>query len=110
MPHIFRLPLLLALPVEAVNFWVIGYPADRHTLSATSQNAAIALQWYVIHLPGIILSDHSQFLRSHEHLCALMFLLIGFVNTAILLAVLIFAVRLALHALHKLSSPLRHAH
>jgi hypothetical protein len=38
------------------------------------------------------------------------FLLIGFVNTAILLAAVIFAVRLALHALHKISSPLRHAH
>jgi hypothetical protein len=110
MLHIFKPALLLALPVEALNFWVIGYPADTHTLSATSQNAAIALQWYVIHLPGIILTDHSQFLRTHQFPCAIVFLLIGFINTTILLAVVFFAVRLALHALHKLSSPLRHAH
>jgi len=110
MLHILKLPALLALPIEAVNFWVIGYPADRHTLSATSQNAAIALEWYVLHLPGIILADHSQFLRTHEVACSLVFLLIGFVNTAILLVVVIGAVRLALRALHRLSSPLRHAH
>jgi hypothetical protein len=110
MLHALRLPLLLALPTEALNFWVIGYPAEPHTLSAMGQNAAIALQWYLIHLPGIILSDRSQFFRTHEVPCALAFLLIGYINTAIVLAAVIFAARLALHAIHKLSSPLRHAH
>jgi hypothetical protein len=110
MFHILRPALFLAFPIEALNFWGIGYPADHHTLSETGQNAAIALQWYVIHLPAIILTDHSQYLRTHEGPCTALFLLIGYIDTVMLLAIVIGAVRLAILGLRKLSSPLRHAH
>lgn len=110
MRLILKLAMFFALPTEAVNFWIIGYPSEEHTMSAFSHSAAVELEWYLLHLPGIILSDHSRFLRLHTAPCSLVFLVIGYIDTAILLVAVIGLVRLALHTLHKLSSPLRHAH
>ncbi len=36
--------LLAALPIEVVNFWVVGYPAGANGLLSASQSAAVALQ------------------------------------------------------------------
>ena len=102
--------LLAAIPIEIVNFWVVGYPAGTRGLSSSSQSAALALQWYVLHLPGIIASDRSIFLRAHPVPCSLMLLLIGYIDTVILLCAILWATRLTLHTLRKLSSPLKHAH
>ena len=52
-----KLALVAAIPIELINFFVIGYPADPRSVSTASQSPAIALQWYVFHLPGIIASD-----------------------------------------------------
>ena len=106
----FKAALLVALPIEIVNFWVIGYPAGSSGLSPTSQSAAIALQWYLFHLPGIIASDRSVFLRAHPVSCSLVFLATGYTDTVILLAGILWAARLALRSLHKISSPMTHAH
>jgi hypothetical protein len=110
MHLILRLAMFFALPTEVVNFWIIGYPAQEHRMSALSHNAGVALEWYVLHFPGIILSDRSQFLRLHPVPCSLVFLIIGYIDTVILFVVIIAFVRLALHTLRRLSSPLRHAH
>jgi hypothetical protein len=106
---ILKTALLAAIPIEIVNFWVIGYPAGAHGLTSASQNAAVALQWYLLHLPGIIASDRSNFLRAHPVPCSLVLLIAGFIDTSILLAAAIWAVRLALRTLSKLSSPMKHA-
>jgi hypothetical protein len=102
--------LLAALPIEVVNFWVVGYPAGANGLSSASQSAAVALQWYLLHLPGVIASDRSPFLRAHSATCSLVLFAAGYIDTVILLAAILWASRLALHTLPKLSSPLKHTH
>lgn len=101
--------LLVALPIEIVNFWIIGYPAGASGLSSASQSAALALQWDLLHLPGIIASDRSIFLRTHPAACSLVLFVAGYLDTVILLAAILWAARLALHTLRKLSSPMKHA-
>ncbi|MGA8089220.1 MAG: hypothetical protein WCA10_18245 [Terracidiphilus sp.] len=110
MRSIFKSALLAALPIEIVNFFVIGYPTAGGSLTSATQNAAIALEWDLLHLPGLIAIDRILLLRGHPHICSLIFLLAGYIDTALLLAALIFAVRLALRPLRKLSSPMKHAH
>lgn len=94
MRSLLKLSLLAALPVEAVNFWVVGYPAGTNTLSSLSQSAGVALQWYVLHLPGIIASDRSIFLRQHLWAGSLVLFLVGYVETALLLLFLLWIARL----------------
>jgi hypothetical protein len=110
MRSIGKAALLVALPIEIVNFWVVGYPAGSNGLSAASQSAAVALQWYLLHLPGVIASDRSPFLRAHSITCSFVLFAAGYIDTVILLAAILWASRLALRTLHKLSSPLKHAH
>jgi hypothetical protein len=110
MRFILRLAMFFALPTEVVNFWIIGYPAKEHTMSAFSHNAGVALQWYLLHLPALVFSDHSAYLRMHPVPDSLVFLIIGYIDTFLLFLAIIAMVRLAVRALHRLSSPLRHAH
>ena len=107
---LLKTALLAALPIEIVNFWIIGYPAGAHGLSSASQSAAVALQWDILHLPGIIASDRSVLLRTHPAACSMVLFAAGYLDTAILLAGVFWASRLALHVLRKLSSPMKHAH
>lgn len=110
MPSSLKLAFVAAIPVEIINFFVVGYPADPHPLSTASQYPAVALQWYLFHLPGIIASDRLLFLRVHARLDSLVLFLAGFLATTIFLTLVLWLVRLAILALRKLSSPLRHAH
>ena len=105
-----KLALISAIPVELINFFVVGYPANPSSVSSASQYPAVALQWYLLHLPGIVASDRSLYLRQHGRLDSLVLFLAGLVCTTIFLAFLIWLFRLASSALRKLSSPLRHAH
>ena len=98
---------LAAIPVEIVNFCLIGYPAGS---SLSSRSAGLALEWYALHMPGIIASDRSPYLRSHSTLCSVVFFIAGYIVTALLLAAFTWAAKLALRRLRKLSSPLKHAH
>ena len=107
---IIKAALIAALPIEILNFWVVGYPAGSNGLSGASQSAAVALQWYLLHLPGIIASDRSPFVRAHSVACSLVLFFAGYIDTVILLAAILWASRLALHTLRKLSSPMKHAH
>jgi hypothetical protein len=102
-----RLSLVLALPLEVINFWVIGYPADTHSISRAAQNPAVALQWYVLHLPGIIAGDRSIYLREHHPILAVVLFLAGFIDTTLLLLALFWLTRLARRTLRKLSSPMK---
>lgn len=105
-----KLALIAAIPIEVINFFVVGYPADPRSVSTASQYPAVALQWYLFHLPGIIASDRSVFLRQHGRLDSLVLFIAGLVCTAIFLALILWLFRLATNALRKLSSPMRHAH
>ena len=104
-----KLALLAALPLEAINFWIIGYPAGTHSVSHASQNAAVALQWYVLHLPGIIIVDRSITLRELPPLDSLVLFLTGLIDTALLVLFLLWLAGLARRALRKLSSPMKQA-
>ena len=106
----FKAALLAAIPFEVVNFWLVGYPAGTSGLSSSSQSAGLALQWYVFHLPGIIASDRSIFLRAHPVVCSLLLMLTGYIDTVLLLWAIIGATRLTLHTLRRLSFPMKHAH
>ena len=105
-----RLALIAAIPVELINFYVVGYPANPSSVSAASHYPAVALQWYLFHLPGIIASDRSIYLRQHGRLDSVVIFLAGLLCTAIFLAFVLWLFRLALTTLRRLSSPLRHAH
>jgi hypothetical protein len=105
-----KLALISAIPIEILNFWVVGYPANPSSASAVSRHPAIALQWYLFHLAGIIASDRFLFLREHPRLDSLVLFIMGYAGTAVFLALVVWLVHLALLALHKLSSPLGHAH
>lgn len=96
--------------MEIVNFWGVGYPANAQIASSASQLPAVALEWYFFHFPGIIASDRITYLRQHHHLDSLVLFLAGYLATAAVFALFLCLVRLALNALRKLSSPLRHAH
>lgn len=96
-----KIALISSIPLEIVNFFVVGYPANPHSVSTASQYPAIALQWYLFHLPGIVASDRSLFLREHGRLDSLGLFLAGFVDTTIVLVAVLSIVHLALTALHK---------
>jgi hypothetical protein len=104
-----RAALLAALPIEIVNYWVIGYPTAGDSITRAGRHAGIALQWDLLHLPALIAIDRISFLREHPHACPPIFLLAGYVDTVILLAALIWAVRLVRNTLRKLSSPMKPA-
>jgi hypothetical protein len=97
--------LFAAIPLEAINFWIIGYPAGTHSISRASQNAAVALQWYLLHLPGIIATDRSIYLQHHAILSSTVLFLAGLIDTALLVLLLLWLTGLAHRALRKLSSP-----
>ena len=100
-----RLALLISLPLEIINFWVIGYPAGPHPISQAAQNPAVALQWYILHLPGIIIGDRSIYVREHHALESIIFFIIGLVDTALLLRFFFWLAKVARRTLRKLSSP-----
>ena len=91
-----RLALIAAIPIELINFFVVGYPANPSSVSTASRYPAVALQWYVFHLPGIIASDRSIFLRQHARLDLVVLFLAGLVCTAVFLAPIFWVFRLAL--------------
>jgi hypothetical protein len=101
--------LLAALPLEIVNFWIIGYPAGAGGLSSATQSAALALQWYLLHLPGVIAFDRSVFLRTHAVPCSVILFIAGYIDTVVALAALLWAAQLTRRTLSRLSSPMKHA-
>jgi hypothetical protein len=109
MRSTLKAALLAALPLEIVNLWVIGYPTAGGSLTTASQNAGIALEWDLLHLPGLIAIDRILFLREHLQICSVVFLFAGYIDTAILLAAIIGALRLVLRTLRRLSSPMKTA-
>jgi hypothetical protein len=102
-----RLALIAALPLEVINFWVIGYPAATHPISHLSHDPAIALQWYLFHLPGIITLDRSAYLREQPAIDSVVLFLAGYISTAIFFITVFWLAGLARRTLRKLSSPLK---
>jgi len=104
-PGLWARAFLVSLPLEAINYWVIGYPADTHSVSRAAQYAAVALQWYLLHLPGIIAGDHSVYLREHHPILAIVLFLTGLIDTALVILLILWLAGLARRTLRKLSSP-----
>lgn len=101
---ILTIALFAALPIEILNFWVVGYPAGSDGLSTSSQSSTLALEWYLLHMPGVVASNFSTFLRTHATICSAMFWIVGYIDTALLIAAILWIARLALRRLRKLSS------
>jgi hypothetical protein len=104
-----KIALIAAFPLEAINFWVVGYPAATHPIFRFAQNPAVALQWYVLHLPGIIASDRSIYLRRHATLDSIVLFILGYIGTVILLLAIFWFGRILSRAVHRMSSPVSRA-
>jgi hypothetical protein len=95
--------LIVALPVELVNFFVFPFPIDV----GLPDNAGwfekfIGLQWVILHWPGLWLTSR---LDPYEHLHLLfpVLLLSGYLDTALLFIAGIYTFRV-LHRLRKHSA------
>lgn len=99
----------MAFLLEAINFWIVGDPAASHPITRASQNAAVALQWDVLHLPGIVATDHSISLRQHPPLNYTVLFLTGFIDTAGIVLLVFWLAGLARRAPRNLSSPMKEA-
>jgi len=55
-------------------------------------------------MPGVFASNFSTFLRTHAAICSVMFWIVGYIETALLFAAILWTARLALRRLRKLSS------
>jgi hypothetical protein len=101
-----KLAIVAALPVELVNYFVVRYPADNdHLLEGWF--AAIAAQWYVVHLPGIFFLNALESLRTQHSLGSLVLFLSGWIDTALLLAVLIWTALIVFRVFRLSASPLK---
>jgi hypothetical protein len=80
--------LVAALPVELLNYFAVGSPADKHH-ALEGWFAVIAAQWYLIHLPGTFILNAAEFLRTRQSLGSLVLFLSGWIVTALLLAIAI---------------------
>ncbi len=98
MASTLKAALLAALPIEIVNFFVVGYPTAEHSLTTINQDAAVALQWDVLHFPGLIAIDRILLLREHAHICSIVFFISGYLDTVIVLLALLVAARLSYRA------------
>jgi hypothetical protein len=102
--------LVAALPIELANYFVIGYPAGAHLIVPAKWFAAVAAQWYVLHLPGLFALNRFAFLRNHVVLGSTVMLLSGYLDTALLLAVLIWPLQAALRCFNSLLWPPKAEH
>jgi hypothetical protein len=89
-----RLALFTAIPLEAVNYWFVGFPVSTHISSTHSWYVFVAFQWYLLHLPGVFLLTWSEPLRAHSFLGQTLLFLCGLIDTALLIAAGIFFFRL----------------
>lgn len=96
------LALLAAMLIEAGNYWLVGYPANA---SFAGQSVILAVQWYVIHLPGVLALDRSPFLQHAHTMGSTVLFLSGWFDTALLITGLIYVWRLARRIADKLFSP-----
>ncbi len=84
-----RLALFVAIPVESVNYWIVGYPTSAYIPSTNSWYIFVATQWYVLHFPGVYLLNWSQPLRDHHLPGSIVMFFAGYVDTALLIAAFI---------------------
>ena len=101
------LALAAAFPLELVNYFVIGYPAGTHLTIHKDWFAAIAAQWYLLHLPGIFAVNALELLRTYRGLGSMVIFLCGWFDTALLLTICIWPIQLLLRALKRPLRPLK---
>lgn len=84
-----RLAFLTAIPVEAVNYWIVGYPASPYISNTASWYVFVAFQWYVLHMPGVYLLNWSLALREHHLRGSIVMVSSGYIDTALVIAAFI---------------------
>lgn len=110
MASTFKIALLAALPIEIVNFLVVGYPTAEHSITTINQSAAVALQWDLLHLPALIAIDRIQLLREHADACSIIFFIAGYIDTALLLAAVLAFARLSRRLIKSMSLRIGNSH
>jgi hypothetical protein len=102
-----KLAIAVALLIELVNYFVVGYPAGAHLAIRGSWSGVTAAQWYLLHLPGIFTLNEFRFLRAHSSLGSIVLFLSGWIDTALLLAACIWPVQLILRVFKRSPGPLK---
>jgi hypothetical protein len=81
--------LLAALPLELVNYFIVRYPAESHLQVPERFFQAVAAQWYLFHLPGVLVLNELAVLRNARFLGRAILFLSGWIDTGILLFLII---------------------
>jgi hypothetical protein len=91
--NVVLLAAIVAIPIEAVNFWLLPFPIDVGLPDDASwyQNL-IGSQWVIVHLPGLRSIDwfNRMGFRGHD---GLIVFVSGYLDTVLLLIVCILAFR-----------------
>jgi hypothetical protein len=96
--------LVAALPIEPVNFFVAMPPLDiEMSPDAPWINQALALEWLVLHLPGILLMNALGPSNSTP-LNFSVWILFGYLDTALLLFAVILGMRAVVRLVAKHSA------
>jgi hypothetical protein len=89
--------LLVAIPIEALNFWVFMPPLDVDTTPGPHwYNTAIAFEWIILHLPALRVSGWLEDMGLRGNLLVTLFAG-GYLTTALL----ILAVLTSVHAMRR---------
>jgi len=94
--------LVAAFPVELVNYFVVRYPAGNHLPVREDWFQAVAAQWYTFHLPGVFALNAFSVLRNVRFLTHAVLFLSGWIDTAILLFLILLLVELTLGIVREL--------
>jgi len=88
--------LVAALPLELVNYFVVGYPASSHLPVREELFQAVAAQWYMFHLPGVLTLNELGVLRNSRFLGHAVLFLSGWIDSAVLLVLIMLLVQVTL--------------
>jgi len=94
--------LVAAIPLELLNYFVVGYPAGSHLRVREDWFQAVAAQWYTFHLPGVFALNEFDVLRNTHFLGHAVLFLSGWIDTAILLFVMILLVEVSIEIVREL--------
>jgi|ERR1700729_2404175 hypothetical protein len=104
MQSTLKIALIAALPVEAVNLFLLSPPIDVGIGSdAPWYVLLIAKQWLILHMPGLLLMDWLGRIGLSGHFLFFLFVS-GYLTTALLLMGAIFGFQRLLHLARKPSA------
>jgi hypothetical protein len=99
-----KFALIAAIPLEALNFWLVSFPLDVGFPPDTPWHVKlIPYQWLVLHWPGVWLLE-PLIGTKFEKLAEVIFVGIGYFDTVLLILVGILGVRLVRRVMQKYSA------